>query len=121
MRARAFTLTSYRSKYIRERFRFRFRHTQSKFSVSSPTKPIVSIDIRTKNMGKASVWGTDIEMLTLSHLLQTPIHLYLTDRAKWGRYSPYNVDTTLNDDVTQMSMYLWHPPAPFEVVRSIRK
>ena len=76
--------------------------------------------IRTKN-DKASVWGTDIEILTLSHLLQTPIHLYLTDRTKWGRYSPRNVDTALNDDVTQMSMYLWHPPAHFEVVRSIRK
>ena len=74
--------------------------------------------IRTKNMDKASVWGTDIEILTLSHLLQTPIHLYLTERAKWGRYSPRNVDTTLN---RQMSMYLWHPPAHFEVVRSIRK
>ena len=77
--------------------------------------------IRTKNMDKASVWGTDIEILTLSHLLQTPIHLYLTERAKWGRYSPRNVDTTLNDDVRQMSMYLCHPPAHFEVVRSIRK
>ena len=72
--------------------------------------------IRTKNMDKASVWGTDIEI----HLLQTPIHLYLTERAKWGRYSPRYVDTTLND-VRQMSMYLWHPPAHFEVVRSIRK
>ena len=70
----------HRSKYIRERFRFRFRHQLSKFSVSSPTvkvfgfvtngqsfrfrhqrtKPIVSID-GYWGVGKVSftVWGGD--------------------------------------------------------------
>ena len=36
LRAR-FTFAGHRSKYIRERLRFQFRHTRSKFSVSSPT------------------------------------------------------------------------------------
>ena len=34
---RVFTFAGHRSKYIRERFRFRFRHPRSKSSVSSPT------------------------------------------------------------------------------------
>ena len=34
---RVFTFAGHRSKYIRERFRFRFRHTRSKLSVSSHT------------------------------------------------------------------------------------
>ena len=75
--------------------------------------------IRTKN-DKASVWGTDIENL-LCPIYYKFLYTFISDRTKWGRYSPRNVDTALNDDVTQMSMYLWHPPAHFEVVRSIRK
>ena len=77
--------------------------------------------IRAKDMDTVGAWGTEIEILALAHLLQTPVLSYSTELAGWSRYSPHDVDRTLNDDDTQMSMYLWHPPIHFEVVRSIRK
>ena len=35
--------------------------------------------IRTSNMEKAGTWGTDIEILTLVHLLNTPVYAYMDD------------------------------------------
>ena len=55
-------------------------------------------------------WGTEIEMLTLAHFLQTPVLVYNTEHKGWLRCSPHGVDVNLDDDVTQMSMYVWHPP-----------
>ncbi len=77
--------------------------------------------IRATGMDRATTWGTDIEMLTLAHLLKTPVLCYATDESFWHRYFPCNVDRTLNYDVTQMAMYLNHPPFHFEVVCSVRK
>ena len=60
-------------------------------------------------MDREGSWGTEVEMLTLAHFLQTPVLVYNTEHEGWSRYSPRNVDVALDDDVTQMSMYLWHP------------
>ena len=70
------------------------------------------------HMDRDCAWGTEI---TFAHLLHTPVLLYNTEHANWFRYSLHGVDVRLNDDVILMSMYLWHPPGHFEVVRSIRK
>ena len=51
------------------------------------------------------IWGTDVEIVTLAHLLKTCIFIYSTDDLNWHRYSPHYVDRTLNDDIQQMSMY----------------
>lgn len=77
--------------------------------------------IRATNMDRPYTWGTDIEIFTLAHLLQTPTLTYVKDRGSWERVTPHNVDNTLNDDVTQMSMYLNLSDNHFEVVCSIRK
>ena len=77
--------------------------------------------IEATHMDRDCAWGTEIEILTFAHLLHTPVLLYNTEHARWFRYSPHGVDVHLNDDVTLMSMYLWHPPGHFEVVRAIRK
>ena len=38
-------------------------------------------------MDQDSAWGTDIEMLTLAHLLNTPILSYSVEHGSWQRYS----------------------------------
>ena len=48
-------------------------------------------------------WGTDIEMLTLSHLLNTHIVSYSEQFGNWQRYSPHNVDRTLRDEINSFS------------------
>ena len=73
------------------------------------------------NMDRESAWDTDIEMLTLPHLLQTPILSYNAQDRRWSKYAAHDLDRTLNHDVTQMSMYLLHRYNHFEVVCSVRK
>ncbi len=72
--------------------------------------------IRATGMDRATTWRTDIEMLTLAHLLKTPVLCYVTEQSVWHTYIPRHVDRTLIDDVTQMAMYLNHPRFHFEVV-----
>ena len=72
-------------------------------------------------MDQDSAWGTDIEMLTLAHLLQTPILSYSAQRGEWQRYAPHDVERTLVNDFQQVSMYILHMYNHFNVVCSIRK
>ena len=77
--------------------------------------------IRYNNMDREFAWGTDVEMLTLAHLLQTPVVSYSVQYSTWQRYAPHDLNRTLSDDVQQMSMYLVHIYNHFEVVCSVRK
>ena len=72
-------------------------------------------------MDRDSTWGTDVEMFTLAHLLNTAIFSYNTRDQKWWRFSPNFVDKTLTDDSTARAIYIRHPPGHFDVVRSIVK
>ena len=57
--------------------------------------------IADKNMDQEYAWGTDIEMLILAHLLQTPIMSYSVQHRSWQRYAPHDVDRTLTDNILQ--------------------
>ena len=46
-------------------------------------------------MDQDGTWGTDIEILTLAHLLNTFIFVYTTEQCNWWRYGPQNVDRSL--------------------------
>ena len=69
-------------------------------------------------MDREGSWGTEVEILTLAHFLQTPVLVYNTEHEGWSRYSPRNVDVALDDDVTDVHVPL-APPGHFEVVRSV--
>ena len=77
--------------------------------------------IASTGMDQDGTWGTDIEMLTLAHLLQTPVLSYSQQHGHWQRYAPHDVDRQLLDDVHQRSMYLFHTRNHFNVVCSVRK
>ena len=77
--------------------------------------------IASTGMDQDGTWGTDIEMLTLSHLVQTPILSYSQQHAHWRRYSPHDVDRQLVDDVHQRFMYLLHRGNHFSVAGSVRR
>ena len=77
--------------------------------------------IASTGMDQDGTWGTDIEMLSLAHLLQTPVLSYSQQYGQWQRYSPHDVDRHLTDDIHQRSMYLLHTGNHFNVVGSIRK
>ena len=50
--------------------------------------------------------GTEIEILTLAHLLSTPVLVYAADNNDWVRYSPSMITTGMHDNVDQKSMYI---------------
>ncbi|CAI8035684.1 OVARIAN TUMOR DOMAIN-containing deubiquitinating enzyme 9 [Geodia barretti] len=55
-------------------------------------------------MDQDGTWGTDIEMLSLAHLFQTPVFSYSQQHGQWQRYSPHDVDRQLMDDIHQSSL-----------------
>ena len=71
-------------------------------------------------MNRTSVWGTEIEILTLAHLLSTPVLVYAAGNNDWVRYSPSMITTGMHDNVEQKSMYIRHSNSHFDVVLSIR-
>ena len=75
--------------------------------------------IQHTHMDRDSAWGSDLEILTLCHLLGTCIFSYDTEAKAWYRFSPHDIDRTLNDDVTQRAIYIRHPPNHFDVVCGI--
>ena len=67
-------------------------------------------------MNQNETWGSDIEIITLSHLINTCIFTYSTQDQNWYRFSPHSVDRTLPDDITQRAMYLRYLPGHYDVV-----
>ncbi len=49
-------------------------------------------------MDREATWGTEVETITLSHLLNTPVLSYVTEHANWNRDTPRAVDMSLDDD-----------------------
>ena len=49
-------------------------------------------------MNKPHVWGTDIKLLVVAHLLSTCIHFYMTREQKWWVYRPSTLDKALAID-----------------------
>ena len=50
-------------------------------------------------MNRTNVWGTEIEILTLAHLLSTPVLVYATGNNDWVRYSPSMITSRMHDNV----------------------
>ena len=71
-------------------------------------------------MNRTSVWGTEIEILTLAHLLSTPVLVYAAGNNYWVRYSPSMITSGMHDNVDKKSMYIRHSNSHFDVVLSIR-
>ena len=63
-------------------------------------------------MDRNGTWGTDIELITASHMLNS---MYDTVSGTWTTYGPHSVDRSLNTNVTEMAMYIRHPHDHFDV------
>ena len=72
--------------------------------------------IERTNMNENGTWGSDIEIITLSHLINTCIFTYSTQDQNWCKFSPHSVDRTLPDDITRRAMYLRYLPGHYDVV-----
>ncbi len=63
-------------------------------------------------MDRESTWGTEVERITLAYLLNTPVVSYLT---LTGIDTPLVKWTYLDDDQTQMSIYLRNNGCVYQV------
>lgn len=82
-----------------------------------------SIDsyIQEMSMHMDGTWGTDIEILSLAHLLQTNIYCFDTNTACWVLFAPTQLDHTVQLDFTSKSLYILHRPSHFDVVFSVER
>ena len=64
--------------------------------------------IQETRMDRLGAWGTDTEMFTLSHILETPIFTYndsiVAEHDKWSRYALHDME---RHQFESMSMYLY--------------
>ena len=76
--------------------------------------------VQAKSMNKDGAWGSVVEMMTLAHLLQTPVYSYDVQSQTWSRYSPSTLDRSAQPvDDTQMGMYINYKHKHFEVVSAV--
>ena len=74
------------------------------------------------SMDSNYTWGTDVEILTFAHMTNTRVLVYSTVRDTWSVYKPGNVDLSLDNDVTERSVYIRLTSGDhFEVITSTRQ
>ena len=65
-------------------------------------------------------WGTDVEILTLAHMLKTTVYTYHEDTKSWNRYSPNAVEWFLDEsNIGERGMYIRLARSHFDVVSSV--
>ena len=70
--------------------------------------PNVTAYINGTKMNIDHVWGTDVEIMTLAHMLKICIYSYYNNQQQWARFDPSTIDLALTNNVSQMSMYLFY-------------
>ena len=64
------------------------------------------------DIDRNGTWGSDVEILTSTYVC---MYVYDPIYRSCDRYGPHNVDWTLSSDITDMSMFIRHPPDHFDV------
>ena len=78
--------------------------------------------VRQTRMDCDKVWGTNVEMACLAHILRAPVYCYDASQRYhiWAAYFPNSVDRSIPRDVQHRSLYIYFANNHFEVVNAIR-
>jgi len=73
-------------------------------------------------MGHDGTWGTNVEMLTLAHMVNAPVYCYETTAPHhtWTAYFPNGVDRCIPRDVREKSLYLYFTHDHFMIITAIK-
>ena len=73
-------------------------------------------------MDHETVWGTNIEMACLAHMLHSPVYCYDASQRYhvWAAYFPNNVDRSIPRNTGQRSLYIYFANSHFQVVTAVR-
>ena len=77
--------------------------------------------IDSRNLTRASTWGSEFEMICLSHMLHTVIYSFEAQSKTWQVFAYQFIDRELPCDYTGKSIYLWFGDRHFKMVTSARK
>ena len=77
--------------------------------------------IQQTQMDQKSIWGTNVEMACLVHLISSPVYCYDASQRYhiWAAYFPNDVDRSVTRDVGQKSLYIYFARDHFNVITSI--
>lgn len=75
--------------------------------------------IDSTGMNRAGTWGSELEMMCLSHMLNTVVYSFGAGNNNWEVFAYNFIDRTLTCDYTQKSIYLWFSSSHFKVVTSV--
>ena len=68
-------------------------------------------------------WGSAIEIVSLSHMLNVPIYIYDVSHevSRYIVYFPSTIDRSLTNDIQCMSLYIHFTGNHFNVITSVRR
>ena len=78
--------------------------------------------IEQTRMDDDTVWGTNVEMASLAHILGAPVYCYDASQRYhiWTAYFSNNVNRSIPRNVQHRSLYIYFANNHFEVVTAIR-
>ena len=74
--------------------------------------------IHSTRMDKPGAWGAEVKIMTLSHLLNTPILVYMQELGMWTVSTPDLIDSTRRGYASKKSFYLNRPHNHYAVIVS---
>ena len=77
--------------------------------------------IDSTEMNRAGTWGSELEMICLSHMLNTVVYSFEGQNNTWQTFTNRFVDRTMTCDYGSKSIYLWFNSSHFKVVTSVRR
>ena len=77
--------------------------------------------INSENLDQDGSWGTEFEMLCLSHMLNTVVYSFVAVNNSWQAFTYNLIDRSRPCEYTGKSIYLWYCDSHFKVVTSVRK
>ena len=77
--------------------------------------------IDSRDLTRASTWGSEFEMICLSHMLHTVVYSFEARSNTWQVFTYQFVDRAMPCEYTGKSLYLWFKDSHFKVVTSVRR
>ena len=72
--------------------------------------------IDSRGMDRPGIWGSELEMICLSHMLNTVVYSFEARSNTWQVFTYHFVDRTQPCDYYRKSIYLWFQQSHFKVV-----
>ena len=77
--------------------------------------------IDSRELNRAGTWGSELEMICLSHKFHTVVYSFEAQSETWQVFTFQFIDRAQTCDYTGKSIYLWFSQSHFKVVTSVRR